>query len=409
MNRCKVPPSSRRGLLRVGLLLLAGLLSLPVAAGAREQALQIHNRLAGAPPSPQVLGQMADLVENGDARAAAELALEHEGFYRVTLKTMATPWTNRDRDVFAPLNDYTATYIGMVRDGLDIRRLLWDDILYIGDHSSLPAYSNSDNDHYEQLEHSGLRLREVLEQRSQSSLNGLPPEATAGVMTSRAAARAFFYAGTNRAMFRFTLLNHLCRDLEQVQDSTGVPDRIRQDVSRSPGGDSRVFLNNCIGCHIGMDPLAQAYAYYDWDYDRDSDPEGADGRITYNAAGEIDSQTGTRVVPKYHINSNTFRPGYVTESDRWDNYWRKGPNRVLGWSDALPGSGEGAKSMGRELAHSEAFASCQVQKVFEQVCLRSPGNAEDRAFLETATASLAGNGYNLQQSFVDSAIYCKGD
>ena len=66
-------------------------------------------------------------------------------------------------------------------------------------------------------------------------------------------------------MFRFTLLNHLCMDLEQVHDTSITPDHIRQDVSRSPGGDSRVFLNNCIGCHAGMDPLAQAYAYYNYD------------------------------------------------------------------------------------------------------------------------------------------------
>ena len=99
-----------------------------------------------------------------------------------------------------------------------------------------------------------------------------PPAATAGVMTTRAAAKAFFIDGTNRAMFRFTLLNHMCDDLEQVKDITRVPDRIRQDVSRSPGGDSRLFLNNCIGCHSGMDPLAGAFAYYDYVYDVDDRP-----------------------------------------------------------------------------------------------------------------------------------------
>lgn len=399
----------RRFLLCAGCALWLALLSAATTAGYREQALQIHNRIAGVPPSETVLLEMAGQLESGDVEAAVQQAMEHEGFYSVTLKTMATPWTNRDLDVFAPLNDYTATFVGMVRDGLDIRRLLWDDILYVGDHSSLPAYANDNNDHYEQLEYSGLPLHSVLERRTQSSLNGLPSEATAGVMTSRAAARAFFYAGTNRAMFRFTLLNHLCRDLEQVHDSTGTPDRIRQDISRSPGGDSRVYMNNCIGCHIGMDPLAQAYAYYDWEYDRDGDPEGARGRMTYNREGEVDPQTGTRVVPKYHINSNTFRPGYITPDDSWDNYWRKGPNRVLGWSDALPGAGEGAKSMGRELAHSDAFASCQVEKVFEQVCQRRPGDAEDRAFVEQATANLASSDFNLQRSFIDSADYCRGD
>ena len=61
-------------------------------------------------------------------------------------------------------------------------------------------------------------------------------------------------------MFRFTMVNHFCKDMEQLHDPRLSPDRIRQDVSRSPGGDSRLFLNNCIGCHNGMDPLAGAYA-----------------------------------------------------------------------------------------------------------------------------------------------------
>src|SRR5690606_20508867 len=128
-----------------------------------------------------------------------------------------------------------------------------------------PAYSPVNNDHYVALETDNADLRVVLEARSQSSLTGIPPHATAGVITSRAASEAFFIAGTNRAMFRFTMLNHLCRDLEQLLDTRLPPDRIRQDVSRSPGGDSSVFLNNCVGCHNGMDPMAQAFAYYNFD------------------------------------------------------------------------------------------------------------------------------------------------
>ncbi len=77
-------------------------------------------------------------------------------------------------------------------------------------------------------------------------------------------------------------MNHLCNDLEQVKDPSLPADRIRQDISRSPGGDSRIFLNNCIGCHTGMDPLAQAFAYYDYVYDEEADPDGNSGRIDYN-------------------------------------------------------------------------------------------------------------------------------
>jgi hypothetical protein len=193
-------------------------------------------------------------------------------------------------------------------------------------------------------------------------------------------------------MFRFTLLNQLCVDMEQVQDPTRPPDRIRQDVSRSPGGDSRVFLNNCIACHSGMDPMAQAFAYYDFDE--------TVGRLVYTAG---------QVQPKYFNNKDTFKPGYSTPDDHWNNYWRSGRNALLKWDPALPGAGNGAKSLGRELAGTEAFARCQVQKVFRNVCFRAPSDGQDRDQVDAMTASFKSSGYQLKRVFAEAATYCKGD
>src|SRR5207248_1332237 len=114
-------------------------------------------------------------------------------------------------------------------------------------------------------EANGVDLSAALKRTTQSGAYGIPVQATAGLITTRGAASAFFINGTNRAMFRFTMINHLCHDMETVMDITRPADRIRQDVARSPGGDSRVFLNNCVGCHSGMDPMAQAFAYYNFD------------------------------------------------------------------------------------------------------------------------------------------------
>jgi len=397
--------------LTAGLALLAifCVLSAVAHADSRDQAKRLHDRIAGVPPDDAVLTTMAGDIERGDAMRAALRATDAPEFYSVTLKNFAAPWTNRERNSFVPLNDYTATIIGVVRDELDFRLILSGDILYVGTGAGVSPYSPASNAHYAALETNGANLREVLRRESQSSLTGLPAEATAGVMTTRAAAKAFFIAGTNRAMLRFTLMNHLCTDLEQVMDLTRPPDRIRQDVSRSPGGDSRVFLNNCIGCHAGMDPLAQAFAYYDYAYDRDADPEGELGVLRYADAGQVDAQTGSRVVSKYFNNATTFSHGFVTPDDTWSNHWRNGPNSLLGWDQSLRGSGEGAQSMGRELAHSEAFAQCQVRKVFENVCLRPPQDGDDRAEVEDMVAAFKGQGYNLKRVFAASAVYCMGD
>ncbi|MEL7186032.1 MAG: hypothetical protein AAFN50_06300, partial [Pseudomonadota bacterium] len=209
-----------------------------------------------------------------------------------------------------------------------------------------------------------------------------------------------FIAGTNRAMFRFTLLNHLCNDMEQMHDPKLSPDRIRQDVSRSPGGDSRLFLNNCVGCHTGMDPMAQAFAYYNYD----------------DAAGRIEFTDGV-VQPKYFNNDLTFPPGFRTPDDNWDNYWRQGQNAYLGFDPGLPGSGAGAQSLGQELGNSHAFAACQVKKVFRAVCLREPEDINDRnavdgiltTFRGSADPTVAPTGaFSMKQVFADTAVYCMG-
>ncbi len=367
-------------------------------AGPREQAERIHDRLAGVPPTDTVLTNMTNAIAadpNGTGPiSAANIAMNDPHFYSVTLKNWVAPWTNRDRNAFVPLNDYMVLVMGMVRDHVPFNQILSGDILYYGNKISTPV-SPSNNDHYVALETAmhdpNFNPATDLTQTTQSSVYPVPSAATAGAITTRAAAQAFFIAGTNRAMFRFTLINHLCMDMEQVLDTSVIPDRIRQDVSRSPGGDSRVFLNNCIGCHSGMDPLAQAFAYYNYD----------------DTAGTI-QYTAPTVQPKYFHNNTVFPDGFVTPDDAWNNHWRQGQNAVLGWSSTTPGSGNGAKSLGQELAGTHAFAQCQVTKVFQAVCLRAPGNAADRAEVDSMTSSFS-SGYDLKPVFAESAKYCMGN
>lgn len=378
-------------------------------ADNRTQAKRIHDRLAGVVPSAAVLNSMEASVANGNDIDAAYLAMENKNFYNATLVNLITPWTNEARAVFpedindeGTLNDYTATVIGAIRDEIDFRRILYDDLLYIGA-SVTPAYSYSSNAHYKKLEELGLNLGDssVLVSVSQAANTGgvLSTADTAGIMTTRAGAKAFFTGGTNRAMFRFTVLNHLCEDMEQLKDITLPADRIRQDVSRSPGGDSRIYMNSCIGCHTGMDPMTQALAYYN-----------------YNDANTVLEFTNNVVQEKNLINENNFKPGFIVPDNSWDNYWRKGKNSLLGWDQTLTGSGGGsgaAREMAKELAHSERFARCQVEKVFKAVCLRPAGNTADRAAVDSILAKFKlpfkkSVGYELKRVFAETAVYCKG-
>jgi len=370
------------------------------AAGpTADQATRIYNRIAGVPPSATVLQNM---IAAPDAIAAAMMATNDPAFYNDTIRNMAAPWTNRDQSVFVPLNDYTATVIGMVRDNVPFNTLLSADLVYVGDGTSGEgAYSPNNNDMYTNLDADNVDLSVHLKPSTQSAITGIPAAATAGVMTTRGAASAFFVNGTNRAMFRFTMMNHLCSDLPTIMDTTRPPDRIRQDVTRSPGGVSTLFLTNCIGCHSGMDPMAQAFAYYNFSY-----PASEVGATAW-PIGQI-VYTAGQTQPKYHINNTNFPQGFNTPDDSWDNRWRTGPNQILGWSKALPGSGSGAKSLGVELAGSQAFANCQVTRVFKTVCYRASMNAADAAQIASMTASFQQN-YLLRPIFAQSAAYCLGN
>jgi hypothetical protein len=377
-----------------GALIVLAQMATPALAGPAEQAERIYERIAGVPAPPAVLTQMTTAITNNPGQAglvaAAAIATDAPSFYNVVLKNFVIPWTNRDQTVFAPLNDYAATVIGMVRDNVPFNTALSADVLYTSNASGLPAVSSADNNHYAMAETNGVDLKATLVATTQSAAYGLPTEATAGLLTTRGAASAFFVAGTNRAMFRFTMINHLCNDMETLMDTTRPPDRIRQDVARSSGGDSRIFLNNCIGCHSGMDPMAQAFAYYNYD--------ATAGKLVY---------TANMVQPKYLINSANFPQGFVTPDNSWANRWRQGPNSVLGWDATLPGSGVGAKSLGQEIAASDQFAQCQVTKVFQAVCFRAPTSTADLQTVAAIKASFK-SAYNLKQVFQQSAAACPG-
>lgn len=156
-----------------GALLCSGM----AMAGTLEQAKRMHDRLAGVPPTESVLLAMKAELDAGDAMAAAEIAMENDSFYNETIKNWAAPWTNREQNVFVPLNDYTATVIGFVRDELDFRELLYADIIYVGD-GITPSYSNSSNAHYQAMEDAGVSLKDTLDRSLQSEVTGLPAEAT---------------------------------------------------------------------------------------------------------------------------------------------------------------------------------------------------------------------------------------
>ena len=75
----------------------------------------------------------------------------------------------------------------------------------------------------------------------------------------------------------------------------------------------------------------------------------------------------------------------------------------------MPGSGNGAQSLGQELAHSGAFLECQAEKVFKALCFKEPSNASDHALIDTMVNNFSQASYAAKSLFADAAVYCMGE
>ena len=357
-------------------------------ADSKTQAYRIHNRLTSTPPTAAMLTEMDSLIKNGNAKGAALKAMESKYFYDVTLKNWIKRWTNVDSSPRVPLNDYVATVIGMIRDDVPFDQVLYGDHLYIAatvPNVTIPAYDKKNNNLYTELENRNVSLKEYLTRVDQSTVTGIKD--TAGVLTTRQAGAAFYSAGTNRRVTRFTFMNFLCRDFEALHDINITDFHVRRDVERNPGGDSRTYRNQCVGCHAGQDGLGGAFAYFDF----------VDNELKY---------TEGMVVPKINKN-NLYSDGYVTTNDEWVNLWAQGQNSVLGWPEKT--TGKGVRELGMMLARSRAFSECMSTKVFELVCMRKPKSPEDKSEIKRLADSFQANAnYSMKNLIAETSATCMG-
>lgn len=358
----------------------------PVSATSKMKAYKIYNRLAGVPPVPSVLAEINELVAANKLKEAALRAMDDSSFYNLTLKNWIKPWTNVDKTNRVLLNDYVATTIGIIRDNIPFDQVMYGDHLYIagtGTPGTIPVYDKKTNTHYQRLEESRVSLKDYLVRVSQSKTTGITD--TAGVLTTRAAGLAFFSAGTNRRATRFTFMNFLCRDFEALHD-INIPDyRVRRDVERDPGKDSRTYRNKCVGCHAGQDALGGAFAYFDF------------------VNGEL-VQTDGVVVPKIN-KTNAYNEGWVTRDNSWINTWADGQNANLGWPSKT--TGNGVRELGVMLSRSRAFSECMSSKVYELVCLRPPSTEEDKKEMRRLADTFQQNeNYNMKNLIAETAASC---
>jgi hypothetical protein len=399
--------------MRINLLsaaIITGLMSGAMAQtqAQKDDAMWLLERLTGVQwaGDSAVVQQAATMVAAGNRNQAAALAVQQPQFLNVVVKNMALEMSTREETIRLPLNDFTATIMGVVRDNTDFREVLYGNFIYVGDPTRIPAdipnVTNDpnifatevleSNDHYVDLDSKvrkidvGASLLRLNTQRvitnivqtdgqpDAYTLTAVPPADVAGVLTTRTWLGAHAIAGTNRRPFEYTVRQFLCMPIEGIADAGASDLRIGRDIDRFPGGDHMKFQTSCKSCHTVMDGFRGAWAH--WDFEGDID----DGNANHAQLRQRNSDNN-RVVTKMNRNNTVYPGGYITTNNSWVNNAIRGVNAsTMGWR-GLDGrtpanEGQGLNQFGRLIANSKRFSTCMAKHAFKAVCRKDLPDTE---------------------------------
>jgi len=412
----------KRRELFISTLTLIGLVTVN-AQTLNSKDLKVVERLLGsrinrfAPENQELLVRLGDSEKR---KIALREITEREAFFEITVKNFASRMSVRSEEIGAPLNDFSATIIGVTRDNRDARELLTGNYIYAATNPSLipvginiPSNFVTDiiqsNNHYQSIENNlyRLNLKDILVATPQlvrsdtsnanATVNNPDP---AGLLTSNTWGREHLIMGTNRRAVEYALKSFLCTPIAEAADTQASDVRIGRDIDRFPGGDHTRFLTSCKGCHTVMDGFRGAFAQ--WNF------EGflVHGSLHRNRL-DMDSNG---IANKMNRNQQVFQPGYSTTDSSWINFATRGKNVAhFGWDSSQPISGVGTQSFGRLLANSERFSLCMARRAFVEVCQRSQSPYKDVATPEMIELAqvFKSSGYNLRELFIAVATHPK--
>lgn len=356
----------------------------PISA-SRTLAHKMFRSLTGValPIDDPRLKSMETLIAANNLRGATKIATSDALFYQNKVRDMAAKMANREESLRAPLNDFIATFVGVVRDSdtTSAKLLLTGNFTYQADPAVIAAGGGTaavrmadvedlieSNNHYNDIRAAGYSLKAVLKrvdgQRGMVNNAASPLPDVAGLITTRGFMQAHADAGTNRRLVEYSFRQFMCAPITDFADGTMPDDRVGRDVDRMPGGSANKYLTTCKNCHTVMDPLRGAFAKVDWD----------GNNITYST---------TDVANKMNRNRDQYPAGFATTDDSFKNYATQGKNKdAFGWRNSL--NGNGMAGFGAMLSNSQGFSRCMVKRVFESVCKRMPAEAETSAVRQIA-------------------------
>lgn len=387
---------------------------------SHQKAVLLYKRIVGVSTSiaNPIINNMALAISSGTEAGwmeAAALATEERDFYNITVKDFAGRMSTRDETVNAPLSDFSATVIGVVRDEISAQQLLTGNFTYQADPTKAAVVSNtfqdliSSNRHYEALQAGRFDLKRVLVQKSPQLIsNGsggaVPNPNPAGLLTSRAFMQAHAVAGTNRRMVEFTFREFLCTPIEQWADAYGPDNYIGRDVDRFPGGDHNKFSTTCKSCHTGMDSLRGAFARFTFSSGviKNAFLMQQENLNSADEAPNAMKQLPAGIASKLNHNERNFPQGHIITDDWFENTSIRGANaKQFGWKGAM--TGYGVKQFGEMISKADKFPKCMARRVYRSVCKREPASF-DEPMLDRVSTDFVSDNYNLKKLFQRIAI-----
>lgn len=395
-----------------------------------------------APDASQIV-DMAARISAGDKVGAAKIATSQPQFYSVTVKEMSAKMSSRAESVREPLNDFSASFIGIVRDNTDARELLYGNFYYA--YTGTPALpagvtvrmvdtaanQNTNmllsNNHFVDLENANLNVHEYLTkvqgQRipTSTTANIASPEAdVAGVLTQRAFLSAHAVAGTNRRLVEFTFREFMCQPIEGWADTSASDIRVGKDIDRVPGGDPNKFLTTCKGCHSVMDGFRGAFARWDFNANVNGVLHSLNG-VTTGGFQPVNSDATRQVMRKLNRDTppaatmfvmfpggwNTVDTSFVNNADRGVNATTFGWRGLAPDGAALSTSSSGTNSFGRLIANSKRFSQCMAKRIWDQVCKYSLPEVDSDIVFVGLAMQFEQNGYKMKDLFETVASHPK--
>ena len=377
------------------------------AAPAQAWGLNVFGRLVGRPASDGEIADMNEKIASGRAEEAFEGLTRKSDFINLTARAFCQPMSTRSERPDVPMNEFTASCMGAIRDDRPATELLAGNFYYEFDRTKSP-YDTSVTDYFQRNQHyettegqevNGFDFAQFLVRREGQQVPKLPadrysvqpitetvpqPE-PAGLLTTHTWSREHAEGGTNRRLVEYAFREFLCKPIGEFADTSAPDHWIGRDVSRAPGGNPQIFQSSCRGCHALLDGMRGAFAYTSW---------GFRGQVSQKPPAAATLEVGE----KYARNSDVYPNGYATRDSSWENLATTGTNaEFFGWRGAT--KGVGMSEFGQMLARSRAFSRCMVVRVVQTVCLRPTTFEDEQALLAPEAEKFETDGYNLRRLF----------